>query len=178
MLPGLYDDERRKMVRLSMMLMLGGFAVLPLTAQSSFVAGAAGAHAPSYEASLTMPARLTFPAFSISRDPFVPSQGVRERLEGAAMRLGQGEDIGAVLPPNAGAAGAAPSLPHTVPVAAPILRAVILGSPPRALVEEDGTVRVLAAGDRIGDLRVTAIGAQGVTLSDGTHLLLRDAQRQ
>jgi hypothetical protein len=39
-------------------------------------------------------------------------------------------------------------------------------------------VRVLAVGDRIGDLRVTAIAAGGITLSDGTHMPLTVTQRQ
>jgi hypothetical protein len=147
MLPGLYDDDRRTLLRLGTMLILGGVAVLPLTTQGSSVAGAAGAPPQAENVTLAIPARLTFPGFSVNRDPFVPNHAVREKREGA-------------------------------PAAAPVIRAVVLGNPARALVEEDGTVRVLAVGDRIGDLRVTAITAGGVTLSDGTHVPLTVVPRQ
>jgi hypothetical protein len=160
MLPGLYDDERRTLMRLASMLILGGVAVLPLTTQGSSVAGAAGTTLQTETLRLPIPTRLTFPGFSASRDPFVPDEEVREKLENAAIHI-----------PRA-------SLETSAQGAAPVIRAVVLGNPARALVEEDGTVRVLAVGDRIGDLRVTAIAAGGITLSDGTHMLLTVAQRQ
>ncbi len=178
MLPGLYDDERRWLMRVAAMLVLGSLAMLPLTIQMSSVAVAAGEPAWVQNVSPATPPRLTFPGFSISRDPFVPDEAVREKLEGAAMHLGQGDDIGVVLPPNAGADGAVvASLPAGGPAIAPSVRAVVLGNPARALVEENGSVRVLGIGDRIGDLRVIAITSGGIALSDGSHLLLA-AQRQ
>jgi hypothetical protein len=159
MLPGLYDDERRTLMRLASMLILGGVAVLPLTTQGSSVAGAAGTTLQTETLRLPIPTCLTFPGFSASRDPFVPGEEVREKLD-AAIHI-----------PSA-------SLQTSAQGAAPVIRAVVLGSPARALVEEDGTVRVLAVGDRIGDLRVTAIAAGGITLSDGTHMPLTVTQRQ
>ncbi|MGD0969381.1 MAG: hypothetical protein ABR949_13970 [Candidatus Aquilonibacter sp.] len=159
MLPGLYDDERRTLMRLASMLILGGVAVLPLTTQGSSVAGAAGTTLQTETLRLPIPTRLTFPGFSASRDPFVPDEEVREKLD-AAIHI-----------PSA-------SLQTSAQGATPVIRAVVLGNPARALVEEDGTVRVLAVGDRIGDLRVTAIAAGGITLSDGTHMPLTVAQRQ
>jgi hypothetical protein len=154
MLPGLYDDERRSLKRLATMLILGAAAVLPLTTQSSSVAGAADVHTQSLGAGLVLPARLTFPGFSVSRDPFVPAQAVREKLAGTAMPTSAGPGSGTV-----------------------IVRAIVLGDPARALVEESGTVQIIAVGDRIGELRVIAITAAGITLSDGSHLMLA-VQRQ
>lgn len=161
MLPGLYDDERRSLKRVATMLIFAAAAVLPLTAQSSSVAGAADVPAKSQDASAVLPARLTYPGFSVSRDPFVPPADVRKKLERAAMRIGQANDVGVAFPSNAG-----------VGSGTAIVRAIVLGDPARALVEENGTVQVLAVGDRIGELRVTAITAGGVSLSDGSHLVL------
>jgi hypothetical protein len=154
MLPGLYDTDRRSLKRFAIMLIAGGVAVLPLTTQSSSIAGAAAAPGDTYDAGLARPTRLTFPGFSLSRDPFVPTQAIREKLEAGS---------------GAAPTGLAPYAPAPV---APIVRAIVVGDPPRALVEEDGTVRVLALGDRIGTLRITAITTEGLTLSDGSHLLL------
>jgi hypothetical protein len=146
MVPGLYDDERRSLMRLAAMLILAGIGVLPLTTQGSSLAGAADAPERAENVNLAIPARLTFPAFWVSRDPFVPNQTV------------------VVLPRNAGAA--------------PVVRAIVLGNPARALVEVDGAVRVLAVGDRVGALRVAAITSGGIWLSDGTRVPLTVAQRQ
>jgi hypothetical protein len=178
MLPALYDDDRRALGRLASMLIIGAIGVLPLTTQSSSVAGAADVRAQSDQSGLALPPRLTFPAYSVSRDPFVPEQSIRAKFEGSALRVGQGSEIGVVLPPNAGAEqngtiaplnGASPS--------APIVRAIVLGDPARALVEVGGTVRVLGIGDRIGELAVAGITADGITLSDGTRLTLDVAHR-
>ncbi len=154
MLPGLYDTDRRTLMRLATMLIVGGVAVLPLTTQSSSIAVASDAHGQTNDAGLARPARLTFPGFALSRDPFVPEQAIREKIEGESGATPTGLIAGAPVP------------------IAPIVRAIVVGDPPRALVEEDGTVRVLAPGDRLGALRITAITAEGLTLSDGSHLLL------
>ena len=154
MIPGLYDDERRSLARWATMLILGGLAVLPVTTQSSSIAGASVVSAPTNDSGIELPSRLTFPGFSVRRDPFVPSHVGREKLESAAI----------APQPDA-------------PAAVPIVRAVVLGNPARALVEEEGVVRVFAVGDRIGALAIAAITPSGITLSDGAHLLLAP-QRQ
>jgi len=176
MLPSLYDEERRALLRLATMLILGGSAVLPLATQSSSIAGAAVSATLSTGIGVRLPPRLTFPGFSLTRDPFVPSAVTREKLEGAAMRIDQSENIGVVLPPNAGA-GAPVGPPPDAPAMVPLVRAVVLGTPARALVEDEGKVRVFAVGDRIGELRIAKISATGITLSDGTRLPLA-AKRQ
>jgi hypothetical protein len=153
MLPSLYDSDRVALMRLATMLIVAGVAVLPLTTQSSSIAGAADAPGQSNDARLARPARLTFPGFALSRDPFVPEQAIREKLAHA----------------SAASTGLVPGAPAPV---APLVRAIVVGDPPRALVEEAGTVRVLALGDRVGALRITAITAEALTLSDGSHLLL------
>jgi hypothetical protein len=57
------------------------------------------------------------------------------------------------------------------------VRAVVLGNPARALVEEGGSVRVLGIGDRVGGSTVEAITADGITLSDGTRLTIAVSHR-
>lgn len=180
MLPALYDDDRRALARLATMLVACALCVLPLTTQSSTVAGAAGVRDISKDPNLIVPARLTFPAYEVSRDPFVPEGSMRTKLGGVGVptNVRQGSDIGIVLPPNAGASqGGVPASAQMGPTIGPVVRAIVLGDPPRALVEAGGTVRVLGVGDRLGDLTVVGITAGRVTLSDGSALILDSARK-
>jgi hypothetical protein len=175
MLPALHDDDRRALARLATMLIAGALCVLPLTTQSSPIAGAAGVHDVTDDPSLALPARLTFPAYEIVRDPFVPQGAMRAKLDAGAVsiNMSQGTDIGIVLPPNAGASqGSVPQSIPGSPTLGPVVRAIVLGDPPRALIEAGGAVRVLGIGDRLGGLTVASIGEGRVTLSDGSVLLL------
>ena len=65
---------------------------------------------------------------------------------------------GIVLPPNDGI------------VAAPVVRAVVLGKHPKALLEIDGRTRIVGAGARLRGIAIDAVTAQGVTLEDGERL--------
>lgn len=180
MLPALRDDDRRALARLATMLISGALCVLPLTTQSSPIAGAAGVSDVTQDLNLTPPARLTFPAYEINRDPFVPQGAIRAKFDASAqsMNLGQGADIGVVLPPNAGATqGGVPQSAAGSSALAPIVRAIVLGDPPRALIDLSGTVRVLGVGDRLGALVVTGITEGRVTLSDGSALILDDSRK-
>jgi hypothetical protein len=172
MLPALYDDDRRALMRLASMLVAGALCILPLTTQTSPIAGAAGVHTVTDISELVPPARLTFPGYAISRDPFVPDRAIGPTLDtgGTTMSVGLSGDIGVVLPPNAGATQGGPA--STPSGLGPIVRAIVLGEPPRALVEAGGTVRVLGVGDRLGALTVVGITAGRVTLSDGSSLIL------
>jgi hypothetical protein len=172
MLPALYDDDRRALMRLAGMLIAGALCILPLTTQTSPIAGAAGMHDRADVTNLVPPARLTFPGYEISRDPFAPEGKMLATLDTGGMRMsvGQSSGIGVVLPPNAGATqGSPPALPIDL---SPIVRAIVLGDPPRALVDAGGTVRVLGVGDRLGTLTVVGITLGRVTLSDGSNLIL------
>ena len=51
-----------------------------------------------------------------------------------------------------------------------VLRAVVTGAQPRALVEVAGVARVVRVGERIGRAIVLSIDAGGVTLSGGVEL--------
>jgi hypothetical protein len=65
-----------------------------------------------------------------------------------------------------------PAFRSSGPGAARRVLAVMGGSRQQALVEEDGRVRLVAPGDRIGGLAVTAIDAEGVHLEDGSTLTI------
>jgi len=173
MLPGLFDEDRRSLQRIATMLVVGAVGVLPLTMQSSSVAGAADARTSLRASAFELPPRLSFPAYSVSRDPFVPEPAIRAKLARDAFRIGQSGEIGMTSPPNTGAAqGGLPMGATATLQTAPVVRAIVMGDPARALVEEGGGVRVLGVGDRVGELSVVAITADGITLSDGTRLRL------
>lgn len=175
MLPALHDDDRRALARLATMLVACALCILPLTTQSSTVAGATGVRDVSMDSNLIVPAHLTFPAYEVGRDPFVPEAAVRAKFNGGVLPMGDGQSsgIGIVLPPNAGASqGGVPPAILPGSTMGPVVRAIVLGDPPRALVEAGGTVRVLGIGDRLGDLTVVGIAAGRVTLSDGAALIL------
>jgi hypothetical protein len=178
MLPALYDADRRSVRRLATMLIVGSVAVLPLTTQSTSVAGAADVRAERDETGVVVPVKLTFPAYSVGRDPFVPEDSIRAKLARDALSVAQTSGIGIVLPPNAGAmqSGPIPAMSNALPIS-PVVRAVVLGNPARALVEEGGSVRVLGIGDRVGGSTVEAITADGITLSDGTRLTIAVSHR-
>ena len=163
MFPAIHDDRRRTIARLAMMLGCGAVGVLPLTAQSSLIAGAASEPIPIERSSINVPDRLIFPAFEIARDPFVPDH---RAFQGTA-----GSEPSIVLPPNAGATGPLPTQADAV------VRAIVVGDPARALIESGGSIRVLGVGDRLGELRVVQITSSGVVMSDGSHLLFEGDQR-
>jgi len=58
---------------------------------------------------------------------------------------------------------------------AAVLRGIVSGEQPRALIEIGSGVRVVGVGDRVGDDTVTAIGAGSVQLSGGSTLWLTAA---
>ena len=151
MLPALFDDDRRSLARLAGMMAFGALAVLPLTAQPSFVASATAEPQPLKEDALLPPARVSFPDYAVQRDPFVAPRA----------------DLSDPLLQSAGSRGAS----------LPIVRAIILGTPARALIEVGGTMRVVGVGDRLGESAIVRIDADAVTLADGTHLALSVAKQ-
>jgi hypothetical protein len=179
MFPALYDDDRRVLARLATMLVLGALCVLPLTTQSSPIARASGVRDNTEYPNLAPPAQLTFPAYEISRDPFVPEGAMRAKLDySVPMSGGQGSDIDVALPANPDATQGAVSEPIRAPLGiGPVVRAIVLGYPPRALIETDGSVRVLGIGDTLGGLTIAGITAGRVSLSDGSTLIL-DSERK
>jgi hypothetical protein len=176
MFPALYDDHRRALARLSAMLVIGAAAVLPMTSQSSSIASAQTATVAGIGELPTVPGPLTFPSFTLKRDPF----RVDHIADGAAgtpsvrgtMISGQASEIGVVLPPNLGAGEGTPTVDPPAPAGTVVVRAIVVGDSARALVDVGGAVGVLGVGDAIGDQKIRAITSSGITLSDGTTIPL------
>jgi hypothetical protein len=68
----------------------------------------------------------------------------------------------APLPPNAGAGGG----PFPVRAAHAVVRAVVTGAHPFALVESEGETRLVTLGDTVDGASVTAIAADGIHLAN------------
>lgn len=152
----LYDDQRELLIRFGSMLAVGACAVLPFTiSPSSVVASAEPSMTRSPMSMPSAPGRIEFPAISVSRDPFVPDQA-------ALARNGVAPDLR--IAPMGAAIGSSSLLP--------IVRAVVTGDEPRALIENGGVVQVLAIGDKLGSETITSIDASGITLSSGIRLVL------
>jgi hypothetical protein len=103
----------------------------------------------------SVPQRLRFPEITIRRDPFLAT-GVA--TEGGAA-VGDRNGGGIVLPPNAAAS-------------TPVLRAVILGSVPKALVEIAGRSAIVGIGSPLADSTVVEISPTSLLLEDGVMLAL------
>ncbi|HVA28115.1 MAG TPA: hypothetical protein VNF68_08040 [Candidatus Baltobacteraceae bacterium] len=134
MLPALLDDERRRLVRVALMMCAASLSILPMTVPSSDRARADARRARALTRELGVPGRLTFPPMAVTRDPFEPDATDREAVVGV------------------------------------VLRAVVTGAQPRALVEIAGVARVVRVGDRIGRATVVSIQATGLALSGGIEL--------
>jgi hypothetical protein len=168
----LYDNQRLLLMRLSMMLVCGGLAVVPLTvAPTSIVAQARGVTPSASIAVPNTPSALAFPAIAVSRDPFV-ADAVAQPTTGVRAEADDGTDIGVVLPPNIGAEAS-----DSAPAGVPLVRGIVLGQEPQALIDTgNGSVRVVGVGDAIGPERIRRIDATGVTLSSGLHLKIAGSQ--
>jgi hypothetical protein len=92
----------------------------------------------------------------ISRDPFVADSvhGASDSSAGGivGMHAVQGAPIGIAVPD------------------APIVRATVTGFSPRALIEEGGRVRIVAAGDKLAGSKVLRITSDAIVLQNGTLL--------
>lgn len=103
-----------------------------------------------------VPAALEIPALTIRRDPFA-APATASPLGG----LPGDPSAGMVLPPNA-AAGA------------PVLRAIVAGPQPKALIDVGGRPTVVGIGSPLAGSAVAAIGKTVVVLDDGRTLHLSE----
>lgn len=168
----LSDERRGQLMRLSLMVVCAGTAVLPFTVPpTSGSARAQGLPRPATISVPDVPGRLKFPAIFVERDPFVadedgmPVDLSRNIAEADDERSGA---IGIVLPPNAGAQGQSPDASG----GAPIVRGIVLGDAPQALVDVGNGVNVYTVGDQIGNDRIRSIDAGGIVLSSGVRLAI------
>lgn len=149
MLPALLDDQRHSLRRISLMLCTFAIAALSVTTSITSIASARD-HTSHGMSAPTQTETLVYPHTDLRRDPFVPEAGYHIAAQGASAAV-------------AGAGSA-------------IVRAVITGAEPRALVELNGSVRVVGIGDRIGTLAVIGITRGGIIVDGGLTLPLVEGQ--
>jgi hypothetical protein len=147
MLPALLDGQRRTLLRLGVAASVASLIILPLTDMSPVTASAGMQIADGVKRLPNAPLPLSFPPIPLDRDPFVADADAQMPLQGDRGRIDE-----------AGTAA--------------VLRAVVTGTEPRALVELGSTVRVVGIGDRLGGATVTAITRTGLLLSSGIELPL------
>ena len=144
MLPALLDEQRRSLQRLSFVLCAFAIGTLTIVAPASSSASARE-HRTLRTAVSSQLEQLDYPAIHLRRDPFVPAVADRPIVRGSM---------------DAPASGTT------------VVRAVVTGAEPRALIESNGSVRVIRIGDRIGSLAVIGIDATGVVMDGGVTLQL------
>lgn len=140
----LIETDRRRLFGFSAVLCAAPLVLAPLAARSSF--GITSGHR-AFEASLElrMPVPVKPRSFSVTRDPFVADAGT---------------DPASV--PTASEAGA------------PVVRALVTGSVPYALLDAGGLLRIVRSGDGVAGSTVRSIDAGGVHLQDGRVISLAD----
>lgn len=146
------DAPRRALLCASALLCAGGGILIPLAAQSSFEAGAGrGRFVQRFAVDAWQPPHVrAYPAPSIIRDPFALPRGTAAH-DVSGMHVVQGASTGIAIPAS------------SVRVSA-----IVTGDDTRALVEENGAVRVVRAGDKLAGSLVRDIGPTGVRLRNGT----------
>jgi len=90
------------------------------------------------------------PPVLVSRDPFVPGNR-------------WAEDPAPRVVPNAVRAITAPTV---------LVKAIVIGPHPLALLDEAGVMRIVGLGDAIGAARVSSISADQIVLSTGATLMI------
>jgi hypothetical protein len=150
----LYSRQRHTLLRWSAMLCAASVLLSPLTVRPSFRAEAEGERAVAVRALPELPSRLEFPTIVITHDPFIPSSA-------------------AGLPLGEAVAGAASGIDVT---AMPIVRAVIVGASPKALVDIGETPQVVGIGSALGGSFVTSISAGGIQLQNGQTFRFSEKQ--
>jgi hypothetical protein len=138
----LFARQRRALIRLAMPASVASLAILPLTFPPELQAQGGGQ--PIARANVPdVPQRLVFPSFGVRRDPFAAP--VETGGSGAASGVA-GQD-GAV-----------------------VVRAIVFGTPRKALVDVAGQPRVVGTGSPLSGSVVVRIEAGGVVLADGRVL--------
>jgi len=115
----------------------------------------------SFPASASVPQHFRYPTIDVRRDPFVPT----DENDQTESEIASNDVPGFTLPPNAGALEGARGLGG-----APIVRGIILGLHPSALVEISGRLVLLSAGSPLLGSTVAEIDRSGVLLRDGDRL--------
>lgn len=155
------DFNRKRLLCMAAALCTTSVALAPLAGRSSFELTRERALYAERFSSPALPASTKRAAISRVRDPFVADA---VPIAQGGMPLG-----GAVLNPVSGmrvVQGASTGFPLGVP----IVRAIVSGDTPHALVEDGGRVRVVGVGDALAGSLVASIDRQGIRLGNGVRL--------
>jgi hypothetical protein len=155
------EFNRKRLLCVAAALCATSLALAPLAGRSSFELTRERALYAERISSPQPPASPKRAAISRVRDPFVADAAP---IAQGGMPLG-----GAVVNPVSGmrvVQGASTGFP----LGAPIVRAIVSGDSPRALVEDGGRVRVVGVGDVLAGSPVVSIDRQGIRLGNGVRL--------
>jgi hypothetical protein len=150
MVKPLFANQRRWLLRTAVAACAMTLLLAPLIRPVRFEANAANRPPVGTFPAPAVPEQLKYPVFSVARDPFVPP--------GTPNLPPLGADGTLVLPPN------------DVIDAAPVVRAIVRGASPRALIDTGGRVQMVGIGDTVSGAKITAIDARGIVLDDGETL--------
>lgn len=143
MLPALDDPARAWLLRVACAACSIALLLVPLVGRSAIELGRErGAQMPLFSTTIVKRTSYDVQSFARVRDPFIVD-GVKTVRS-----------------------------PVIVPAAKAAVTAVITGTEARALIEENGNVRLVRVGDVISGSRVTAISRPGVRLANGAFLTL------
>lgn len=168
------DVFRTRLLRAAIFLCAIALLLAPLAGRSSMVVQEnAIAGSPSFESHASIQSHSAR-TLTIERDPFVapaadrdqtqiPSSGVTGVV---GMTVRQGDSMGYVVP---GRSSESP--------AAVVVRAIVAGSNPSALIEDNGKPRVVQTGDLLDGGRILRIDRAGILLQNGRRLGIDESDR-
>ena len=152
-LPPLNGKQRRLYARCALSTCALALALLPLTSRVESRGDGLGARGARAFALPDVPGALTFPQALVRHDPFAERSG-------DAFAADDDDAPDFVLPPNAAAD------------AVPVVRAIVMGNNPRALVDIGGRTVIVRAGGLLGETKIVRIDADGVLLENGNRIVL------
>jgi hypothetical protein len=155
-------SERLALAAFGYVLVLAATFIAPRTARAT----AFPVETPRNDTLPSAPATRRFedaPPLDIARDPFV-SEGGNESVATAA------PSTAPLFPQAAALRGGSPAI-RTVP-RRPMVRALVAGPHPYALVEIDGAVQIVAPGDALLGKRVAQIDLDGILFEGGARMTL------
>lgn len=170
----LHERQRRSVVTWSVLCCAVPLCLAPLAGRTSFeLASEKAAFDARFPAPVLQNVWSEKPV-EVARDPFVPdipadvSAAVPSGVVG--VHVTQGDAVGISVPQSSAA-----SQTSGAPAAGPLLvRAVVTGTSPRALIDDGTRVRMVAVGDEVGGSRVASIGRRGVRLQNGVFVALSE----
>jgi hypothetical protein len=152
------DASRRNVLSIAVSCCTIAVLLAPLAGRSSFeLAAEQAAFDQRFKTPPPLPTKNVRGALRITRDPFAAEHtAIPSSASVAGTRVTQGQSTGMSIP------------------ALPSVTAIISGPSPRALLEQDGKIRIVAIGDRISGVEIVAITAAGVRLRGGALLSIAE----